>query len=91
MKSLVRTVDGFLTESQVEFLRKEVHSMRKHWKNFKEYERWKDQPSRDFQKIQHVLGDAIYLVHVQDNGPTTHEIDRFEPIVNNSIINKFRT
>lgn len=76
MNSLVRTVDNFLTESQVEFLRKEVHSMRKYWKNFKEYERWKDQPPRDFQKIQHILGDAIYLVHVQDKGPTTHEIDR---------------
>ena len=75
-ESLVRIVENFLTDSQVDFIKSEVHSMREHWKNFCEYDRWKDTPSKEFQKIQNVLGDAIYLVHVQDKGPTTHEIDR---------------
>ena len=75
-ESLVRIVENFLTDSQVDFIKSEVHSMREHWKNFREYDRWKDMPSKEFQKIQHVLGDPIYLVHVQDKGPTTHEIDR---------------
>jgi hypothetical protein len=75
-ESLVRTVDNFLTNSQTNFIKNEVHSLRKYWKNFTEYDRWKNFTPTDNQKIQHVLGDAIYLIHTKDTGPVTHEIDR---------------
>ena len=49
-ESLVRIVRNFLTDSQVDFIKSEVHSMREHWKNFREYDRWKDSYLKNFKK-----------------------------------------
>ena len=60
-KSLVRTVENFLTESQVDSIKNEVHSMRKDWKNFHEYDCWQSDSLIHILQTQCLLGDAIYL------------------------------
>jgi len=60
-KSLVRTVEDFLTESQVDSIKNEVHSLRKYWKNFHEYDCWESTSLIHILQTQCLLGDAIYL------------------------------
>ena len=60
-ESLVRTVENFLTESQVNSIKSEVHSLRKYWKKFCEYDCWKSTSLKGLLKKQYLLGDAIYL------------------------------
>ena len=60
-ESLVRTVENFLTEFQVDSIKKEVHSMRDDWKNFHEYDCWLSDSLIHILQTQCLLGDAIYL------------------------------
>jgi hypothetical protein len=77
MSSLVHNVKNFVSLDEIEKIKKEVHSMESEWKSFSDYNRYKRYKNiwQNKDNMQHILGDAIYLIHTFDNGPSREEIN----------------
>jgi len=77
MSSLVYDVPDFLSQEEIDKIKSQIYDMEDDWKSFSEYERYEVHKNffQNKDNMQHVLGDAIYLIHTQDKGPTRDEIN----------------
>lgn len=88
MSSFVHDVKNFVSESEITQLKDKVHSLKSDWKPISEYDRYEGYRNflQDKDRIQHVLGDAIYLIHTKGQDGRREEIN-WE--LRNKLINTF--
>lgn len=88
MSSFVHDVKNFVSESEITQLKDKVHSLKSDWKPISEYDRYEGYRNflQDKDKIQHVLGDAIYLIHTKGQDGRREEIN-WE--LRNKLVNTF--
>ena len=88
MSSFVHDIKNFASESEITQLKDTVHSLKSDWKPISEYDRYEGYRNflQDKDKIQHVLGDAIYLIHTKGQDGRREEIN-WE--LRNKLVNTF--
>lgn len=77
MSSFVHDVKNFVSKLEIAQLKDTVHSLKSDWKPISEYDRYEGYRNflQDKDKIQHVLGDAIYLIHTKGQDGRREEIN----------------
>jgi len=77
MSSFVYDVKNFLNEEEIQNIKQKVYDLKSNWKPILEYKKY-DQ-FRNFvqekERMQHVLGDAIYLLHCKGETGKRDEIN----------------
>lgn len=77
MSQFVHDVKNFLSQNEIESIKQKVYDLKSSWKPILEYKKY--DPFRDFvqekERMQHVLGDAIYLLHLKGGIGKRDEID----------------
>lgn len=88
MSLFVHDVKNFVSESEIAQLKDKVHSLKSDWKPISEYDRYEGYRNflQDKDRIQHVLGDAIYLIHTKGQNGRREEIN-WE--LRNKLVNTF--
>jgi hypothetical protein len=88
MSLFVHDVKNFVSESEIAQLKDKVHSLKSDWKPISEYDRYEGYRNflQDKDRIQHILGDAIYLIHTKGQDGRREEIN-WE--LRNKLVNTF--
>ena len=68
---------NFISESETTQLKNKVHDLKSFWKQISEYDRYDGYRNflQDKDRVQHVLGDAIYLIHTKGQNGRREEIN----------------
>lgn len=77
MSSFIHDVEDFLSEDEIYLIKQKVYEMKSQWKPILEYSKYEHHKNflNDKEKMQHVLGDAIYLLHTKGESGKRDEID----------------
>lgn len=77
MSSFIHDVKDFLSNDELQLIKQKVYEFKSEWKPISEYDRYENcrQFLTDKDKIQHVLGDAIYLIHTKGQNGRREEIN----------------
>jgi hypothetical protein len=77
MSSFVHDAKNFLSENEIDVIKQKVYDLESNWKPIREYEKYEEFRNfvQDKDRMQHVLGDAIYLLHKKGESGRRDEIN----------------
>jgi len=77
MSVFVHNVENFLSSEEIDLIKQKVYDLKSSWKPILEYKKYDQLKNfvQEKEKAQHVLGDAIYLLHSKGNIGSTDEIN----------------